>query len=213
MPWGSPSHKQCSVKVGDLCYGKTSSHLLAKLYRASFLSWKDKCLSAGVFPNDLAAGCEGREKGMIDMEFPSLFHLSAIEKCLNLNPSDLDGGSRGRGMGAALRGAECCDLSCFQLHVLLDLQQVRYGGVDAVGFCCGQPRDNDEHVGIKKPYLWFTAQQEWNPPKSLVITFRGTWGNTSFTCVAIFASLWSSVVKLWTMKPRRTGVTPAARQT
>lgn len=101
-----------------------------------------------------------KEKGMIDMEFPSLFHLSAIEKCLNLNPSDLDGGSRGRGMGAALRGAECCDLSCFQLHVLLDLQQVCYGGVDAVGFCCGQPRDNDEHVGIKKPYLWFTAQQE-----------------------------------------------------
>lgn len=41
----------------------------------------------------------------------------------------------------------------------------------------------------KKPYLWFTAQQERDPPKSLVITFRGTWGNTSFTCVAIFASL------------------------
>lgn len=65
----------------------------------------------------------------------------------------------------------------------------------------------------KKACLWFTAQQAWDLPKSLVITFRGTWGNTSFTCVAIFASLWSSAVKLWTLKPRRTGVTPAARQT
>lgn len=90
MPWGSSSHKQCSVSVGGLCYqmnvnvtpwcaahlsstrmiyqcmkclliyGKTISHLLAKLYIASFLSWKDKCLSAGVFPNDLAAGCKGK---------------------------------------------------------------------------------------------------------------------------------------------------------
>lgn len=73
-----------------------------------------------------------KEKGMIYIEFG----LSAIEKCLNINPSDLNGGSRGRGIGAALRGAKCCDLSCFQLHVLLDLQQVRYGGVDTVGFRC-----------------------------------------------------------------------------
>lgn len=58
-------------------YGKTITHLLAKLYIASFLSWNDKCLSAGVLPNDLAAGCE-QEKAMIDNTFPLLHHLCAI---------------------------------------------------------------------------------------------------------------------------------------
>lgn len=41
-----------------MCLSVNVFYLLAKLYIASFLSWKDKCLSAGVFPNDLAAGCE-----------------------------------------------------------------------------------------------------------------------------------------------------------
>lgn len=34
------------------------SHLRAKLYSASFLSWRDKCLSVGDFPKALAAGYE-----------------------------------------------------------------------------------------------------------------------------------------------------------
>lgn len=34
------------------------THLRAKLYSASFLSWRDKCLSVGDFPKVLAAGYE-----------------------------------------------------------------------------------------------------------------------------------------------------------
>lgn len=34
----------------------TKPHLRAKLYSASFLSWRDKCLSHGDFPKDSAAG-------------------------------------------------------------------------------------------------------------------------------------------------------------
>ena len=45
-----------------MCLQKTITHLLAKLYIASFLSWKDECLSAGVLPNDLAAGCEEEKR-------------------------------------------------------------------------------------------------------------------------------------------------------
>lgn len=39
-------------------------------------------------------------------------------------------------------------------------------------------------------------------PRSLAITFSGTWGSTSFTCWAILAMPRSSAAKLWTMKPR-----------
>lgn len=49
--------------------GKTITHLLAKLYIASFLSWKDKCLSAGVFPNDLATGCEEEKRQWLITHF------------------------------------------------------------------------------------------------------------------------------------------------
>lgn len=52
-----------------------------------------------------------------------------------------------------------------------------------------------------KRYLWWIVQSEWDLPKSLVITFRGTWGSTSLTCLAIFESLWSSVARLWTLNP------------
>lgn len=47
------------------------------------------------------------------------------------------------------------------------------------------------------------------------MTFSGTWGNTSFTCWAILAILWSSVPRLWTMKPRpiEAGLTPKVRNT
>lgn len=40
---------------------KNKTHLLAKLYNASFLSWRDKCLSTGDFPKDLAEGCGGNK--------------------------------------------------------------------------------------------------------------------------------------------------------
>lgn len=42
---------------GDFGNGKKIPHRLAKLYSASFLSWRDKCLSVGDFPKDLVAGC------------------------------------------------------------------------------------------------------------------------------------------------------------
>lgn len=56
----------------------------------------------------------------------------------------------------------------------------------------------------------------WNCviPKSVAMTFSGTWGSTSFTCWAILAILWSSVPKLWTMKPSpiEPGLTPRVRR-
>ncbi len=52
------------------------SHLLAKLYSASFLSWRDKCLSAGDFPKDLAAGCGRKQMHSI---------TNTINQCDNIN--------------------------------------------------------------------------------------------------------------------------------
>lgn len=61
---------------GDFVTSRNVSHLLAKLYSASFLSWRDKCLSTGDFPKVLAAGCKWRE---MDWNFKT-----SRQKTLNL---------------------------------------------------------------------------------------------------------------------------------
>lgn len=147
------------------------------------------------------------EKTMIDWIH---FHYFTIYVPLKpYKPLNLNGGCRDRGIGVALQRPKCWHLSRFHLHVFSVFQQICYGGVNTVGFCCRQSRVKDDNKELKR----FLQSRSKDLPKSVVIIFRGTWGSTSFTRLAIFASLLSSVVKPWTLKPKPIAFTPRARQT
>lgn len=123
---------------GDFATGRNISHLLAKLYSASFLSWRDKCLSTGDFPKVLAAGCRWREMEIsIPEQFTGMLHENRLQGGAEPN---LYGGCRSRGVRGALGRPKGGRPGRFRLTFLLVLQQVGDGGVNTIGFCCTQYR-------------------------------------------------------------------------
>lgn len=86
-----------------------------------------------------------------------------LYKPLNQNckkPLNLNGGCRGRGIRAALQRPKCWHLSLFHLHVLSGFQQMCYGGVNTVGFCCRQSRVKDDNKDLKPFFFFFFCRVE-----------------------------------------------------